>query len=497
MRAKRTHTEVIGCIPAHTEHSDSNQKQEGKKMFLETMESIGDFLWGTPMLVSIIGCGIVYTLISKGFTFRHFGYIMKNTFGKMKGGNEKDDRISAFQAACVAIGGCVGTGNLGGVASAIATGGPGALLWMWIWAFLGMTIKMGEVALGCYYRQKNEKGEHYGGATYYMIEGIGKQKGMKKLGAALAWLFGITFMFQAISSSQMKTVAEALEASFSIPQIPFACLYTLGLIWVLYKGKTRIAKFASKTVPFMCVLYIVGGLGLIIINYQNLPHVIYSVFYNAFNPTAASGGFVGCVVSRTIRTGVARAINSNEAGMGASPLIHSQAETDHPIRQGLWGCFEVFVDTMIVCSITALAVLSTGVWNSGLSSSALTIEAFRAGYGTVGVVVIGLICLMFGLTTSTGWYVYYCSMIRHAFQKNPLRRDKALHIFKVIYPWPNLIQHQPQRPVGHQGHRHRVPHLLQRCGHAAACRRVRQASQGLQGTLYGHRHGGPQFQSIL
>lgn len=413
-------------------------------MFLETLESIGDFLWGAPMLIAIIGCGILYTIISKCFTIRHFGYIMKNTFFKV--GDKKDaskergkGKFSSFEAACIAIGGCVGTGNLGGVASAIATGGPGALLWMWIWAFLGMTVKMGEVTLGCYYRKKNEKGEYYGGATYYMERGIGQDKGHPKLGNALAWLFGVSFMLQAISSSQMKTVAEALDSSFHVPQIPFALLYTAGLIWILYKGKTRVAKFASKTVPFMCLLYIVGGVVLIAINYKNMPAVISSVFYNAFNPTAASGGFIGCVVARTIRTGVARAINSNEAGMGASPLVHSQADTIHPVQQGLWGCFEVFVDTCVVCSITALAILSTGVWNSGLSSSALTIEAFRSGFGTTGVVVIGVISLLFALTTSIGWYTYYCAMIEHAFQKKPARRDKVLHAFKVFYPWPNLL----------------------------------------------------------
>lgn len=413
--------------------------------FLERLESIGDFLWGTPMIFTIIGCGIIFTLLSKGFTFRYIGHILKNTLFKMggKGKAESDvggaGKISAFEAVCVAIGGAVGTGNLGGVAAAIATGGPGALFWMWIWAFFGMTVKMVEVALGSYYRQKNEKGEYYGGATYYMIRGIAEQKGFKTFGTVLAWLFGIGFMLQAISASQMKTVAEALEASFSIPQIPFACIYTAGLIWVIWKGRTRIARFATKTVPVMCLLYVVAGLGLIIINRHNMPAVMRAVFINAFTPTAAAGGFLGTTVSRTIRTGVARAINSNEAGMGASPMIHASAETPHPIRQGLWGCCEVFVDTVIVCSITALAILSTGVWNSGLSSSALTIAAFGDGYGTFGIILIGLICLLFGMTTSTGWYQYYCSLIEHGFHKNPKIKEKALKFFKWIYPWPNLI----------------------------------------------------------
>lgn len=413
--------------------------------FVEMLETIGDTLWGTPMIATIIGCGILFTLLSKGFTFRYIGHILNNTLFKMGGKGRKEvdvdgnGKISAFEAVCVAIGGAVGTGNLGGVAAAIATGGPGALLWMWIWAFFGMTLKMAEVALGCYYRQKNEKGEYLGGATYYMIRGIAEQKGLKTFGTVLAWLFGIGFMFQAISASQMKTVAEALNASFNIPQIPFACVYTAGLIWVIWKGKTRIAKFASKTVPVMCIIYVLAGLGLILINYKNMPSVISAVFTNAFNPTAAAGGFVGTTVARTIRTGVARAINSNEAGMGSSPMIHGSAETPHPIRQGLWGCCEVFVDTVIVCSITALAILSTGVWTSGLSSSALTIEEFRNGYGTFGVVLIGLICLLFGMTTSTGWYQYYCNMIEHGFHKNIALKNKLLKIFKYIYPWPNLL----------------------------------------------------------
>ncbi len=409
-------------------------------MIYEIAEAIDDFLWGYPFLLMLAFGGILLTVKSKFFSFRHFGHVMKNTLGKLTGSEAKEKsngHISAFEAMCVAIGGCVGTGNMGGVAAAIAAGGPGAVFWMWVWAFFGMTIKCAEVSLACYYRTKDEKGNYLGGPTYYMENGIFKDKGMK-IGILLAWLFGIVFIAQFLSGSQAYTISEALYNTFGISQIGFTIVYSVFLFYVIWKGVPRIAKFASSLVPFMCIAYLVGGLALVILNYQNIPLVFAEIFKGAFTGRAATGGFVGATVSEAIKRGVSRSMNSNEAGQGTSPMIHAVADTVHPIRQGLWGSFEVFVDTIIVCSITALAILCTGVWDSGLTSTGLTIAAFESGFGQVGVVFIGIISILFGITTTAGWFTFFVTIINHGI-KNVKLKNKLVTLFKFLYPIPNIV----------------------------------------------------------
>lgn len=242
-------------------------------------------------------------------------------------------------------------------------------------------------------------------------------------------------MLAAFSGNQVFTIAEALNTTFHIPMIPFACVY----FYITWKGTPRIAKFASKLVPFMCLIYFVGGIVLIVVNYQALPGVIKAVFHDAFTGSAAAGGFVGAGVMTVIRTGIARSINSNEAGQGSSPMIHASADTPHPVEQGLWGAIEVFVSTVLVSTITALAILSTGTWTSGLTSVTLTITAFQSVFGQAGLYFIGIIAILFGVTTTTGWFTYYCSLIAHGFRKNEKLRDKLILIFKIIFPWPNVI----------------------------------------------------------
>lgn len=407
----------------------------------DIIAKIGGFLWGPPMVVTIIGCGLLLTFRSGFFSFRFLGHIFKNTLGQLGKKETKDKTaggVSPFEAICVAVGGAVGVGAIGGVAAAIAVGGPGAVFWMWVWGFFGMTVKMVEVTLSCYYRSKNEKGDYYGGPSYYMQKGLMKDKGWK-IGGVLAVLFGTTFLFNAFSASQIFTISEALNTSFGIPRIPVAAVYTLFVLFLVWKGVPRIASFASKIVPFMCLLYLLGGITLMCLNYQVIPSLFSAIFTQAFTGAAASGGFVGAGVMQIIRTGIARSINSNEAGQGSSPMIHGTAKTVHPIRQGMWGSVEVFIDTMIVCTVTALSVLSTGVWNSGLTAATLTIEAFRSGFGEVGVYFIGFITFLFGVTTTTGWFSYYCSLLVHAFGKDPKTRDRVLTVFKIIFPWPNVI----------------------------------------------------------
>lgn len=408
----------------------------------QIISSIGSFLWGPPMIIAIMGCGILLTVKSKFFVFKYIRHIFKNTLGTMtdksKAKSDKKGALSPFEAICVAVGGAVGVGSIGGVAAAIAVGGPGALFWILVWAFFGMTVKLAEVTLACYYRSKDEKGNYYGGPSYYMEKGLGREKGIKA-GLYLAWLFGMAFIIQAFSGNQVFTIAESLNTAFGVPMIPFACVYSIFIFYIIWKGVPRIASFASKCVPFMCLLYFFGGIVLIVVNYKALPGVIYAVFHDAFTGSAAAGGFVGAGVMTVIRTGIARSINSNEAGQGSSPMIHAAADTPHPVRQGLWGSFEVFVDTILVCTITAMAILSTGVWKSGLTSATLTIEAYKSVFGKGGLYFIGIITLLFGLTTTAGWFTYYCSLIAHGFRNHPKLRDKVTLIFKIIFPWPNIL----------------------------------------------------------
>lgn len=413
----------------------------GEASVVQVIESIGGYLWGPPMVVTIIFCGIFLSIKAKFFSIRYFKHAFDFTLGS-KGRSERDDRskgtITPFEAICVAVGGAVGVGAIGGVAAAVAVGGPGAVFWMWVWGFFGMSVKMVEVALACYYRSKDERGNYYGGPSYYMQKGLGGDKGWK-IGVVLAIGFGFTFLANAFSASQVFTISEALNRSFGIPRIPIAAVYTLFILYLVWRGVPGVARFASKCVPFMCLLYLIGGLILILANYERLPWVFENIFVHAFTPMSATGGFVGAGVMTIIRTGVARSINSNEAGQGSSPMIHASASTVHPIRQALWGGIEVFIDSMVVCTITALAVLSTGVWNSGLTAATLTIAAFESSFGLVGVYFIGLVTLLFGITTTTGWFSYYCTILAHAFEKYPNLKYKVLFIFKCVFPWPNVI----------------------------------------------------------
>lgn len=411
-------------------------------MLAYTIDTLNEVLWGIPFMTFIIFIGCYFTLRSGFFPLVHFGHVMNNTFCKLwsKEANQKQTgAISSFEAVCIAIGGCVGCGNIGGVATAIATGGPGAVFWMWLWAFFGMMIKCVETSLGCYYRSRNERGEFFGGSTYFMEKGIGQQMHHRMLGKMLAVAFGIGFIAQFLGGSQAYTIAEIMNRSFGVDMIGITLAYSVLLFYIILKGTPRIAAFATRAVPFMCVLFIVGGVGLMICYYQNIPGVMYAIFHDAFTGTAAGGGFAGAAVSRAISDGLARSINSNEAGQGSSPFVYGSADTIHPIRQGLWGCFDVFINTIVVCSVTAFSVLAAGTWTSGQSGATLTIMAYESVYGSWGSAFIGVVAFLFGITTTTGWFSYYVAIINHGFRGNPVLRDRLTTILKYLYPIPNIV----------------------------------------------------------
>lgn len=419
------------------------QHREGDFMSLyEILSTIDGFLWGNPYLFSLMGIGAIIVIMSKGFVFRHFGHIMKNTLGSLTSKEARDKNegksVSPFEAVCVALGCCVGTGNISGVAAAIAVGGPGALFWMWVWAFFGMTVKLAEATLGSYYRKKTGDGEYVGGPYYYMAEGIGNDKGWK-IGFALAGLFSFGFVAMFLSGSQAGPIAETLHASFGIPMMPFTILFCIFVAYTLWKGIPHLAKVASKIVPWMCILYLCMGIIIIFKNIGNVPAAIVSIFEGAFTGTAATGGFVGATVATTIRTGVARAVDSNEAGMGTSPMIYARTKTAHPVRAGLWGVFEVFVDTMVVCSVTGLSCLVTGLWSSGDTAMTLAISVFRHEFGGIGVVMICFMMLLFGFTTATSALGYYDAALQYLLRKWPSLSKRASMIFKIVFGLPNIF----------------------------------------------------------
>lgn len=407
------------------------------------LQTMVDFLWGLPLIIVILFTGLYITLRSGFFQIRFFGHIMKNTLGKIFTKKNKEEAkekgiLSPLEAVSTAIGGSVGVGNIGGVATAIATGGPGAILWMWVCSLVGMLLKAVEVTLAVYYRNTDEDGNPYGGPTYYIEKGLGVERGFKGWWI-LAFIFGAGIFGTFFITLQNYTVSEALSSTFKIGMIPSSLIYFGVTYLMIFGGIKQLGKIAGKIVPFMCLFYVGCCTIIILLNITAVPETFALIFKSAFSGTAAVGGFAGAAVSRVIRLGVSRSVFSNEAGWGTSPMIHSTATTDHPVKQGLWGAFEVFVDTGIVCTMTALAIMVTGQWSSGLSGAALTLSAFEIGIGTWGRVIMTIGIFLFGITTSSGWYSYYEIILRHAFKSKVEVKNTILQFYKPLYPIPGLI----------------------------------------------------------
>lgn len=407
----------------------------------DILGAIASWLWGLPLIFAIMFVGIFFTLGSRFFQFSKFGHIMKNTFGilfKKSKEEGKEGILSPIEAVSTAVGGSVGVGNIGGVATAIAVGGPGAVFWMWVAALLGMLIKNVEVTLAVYYRLKDEKGDPYGGPTYYMEKGLGEEKGFKAWGI-LAFIFGAGIFSTFFITLQNYTVSEAVGGTFNINMLIVGAIYVILVYIMILGGIPGLGKIAGRLVPIMCLFYIGAGLFIVFKNIAVIPSAFALIFKSAFSGTAAVGGFAGAAVTEVIRMGVARSVYSNEAGWGTSPMIHSTAKTDHPIKQGLWGSFEVFVDTILVCSITALVIIVTGQWSSGLDGATLTLTAFETEVGSIGRIIIALGVFLFGLTTTGGWYAYYEILLRHLFKENVAMKDLILKIYKYTYPLPGYL----------------------------------------------------------
>ncbi len=395
--------------------------------FMDLVDAMNAFVWGPPLMITLIGTGIIMTIGSGFFQFAHFGWIMKSTFGSLTKSRKGEGKgtLSAFEAVSIAVGGSVGAGNIAGVATAVASGGPGAVFWMWVCALVGMITKASEVTLALHYRVPDVSGDRYvGGPTYYMQYGLGEEKRFGAVYKVLAVIFGLGIYSTYVFTMQNYSVAEAMSSTFPALSMPLvSTVYAACLTFVIAGGLKRVGDFASKAVPFMCVLYVLFAIVIIIKNVANLPTAFGLIFKGAFTGTAATGGFAGATLSITIQKGLQRALYSNEAGWGTSPMVHATSIVDHPVEQGMWGCFEVFVDTIIVCSATALSIISAGMWDSGLTSATLTLTTFENEIGYVGRVIIALSMFLFAFTTGTGWYTYYDTLARHAFQNDtPFRR---------------------------------------------------------------------------
>ena len=317
-------------------------------------------------------------------------------------------------------------------------GGPGATLWMWITAFLGMMLKQVEVTLAVYYRKKDENGDPYGGPTYYMERGLGEERNFK-FWKVPATIFGCGIFSTFFITASNYTISEVVASTFNMNQVVASLIIVICTYLMIWKGMKYLGKILTKLIPFMSISYLVLGLVIIFMNYQNIPQSFSLIFEGAFSGSAAVGGFIGASISKVISTGMARSVYSNEAGWGTNPMVHASSKTRHPVEQGLWGSFEVFVDTFIVCTITSLVIIITGEWSSGVESATLTLNAFSLGLGTFGTYFLTITMLVFGLTTSSGWYVYYEVVLRHLCSKNIKLKNNVLKIFKYFYPLPGLF----------------------------------------------------------
>ena len=387
---------------------------------LATIESINNvvnnFIWGVPAMICIVGVGLLLSIRTGFLQIRKFPYAMKVTIGRMlKKREASDGALTPFQAVCTALAATVGTGNIAGVAGAIAIGGPGAVFWMWISALLGMCTKFSEVTLAVHFREKNAEGDLVGGPMYYI------KNGLKKQWHWLAYLFaafGVLTVFGTGNATQVNTITTAIDSAlYNYGVISEQNVSTLNLVigiilavligLILLGGIKRIGQVAEKLVPFMAVIYIILAIGVVILNYRNIPTVFASIFKGAFSPASVTGGAVGSFFM-SMKKGVSRGIFSNEAGLGTGSIAHACAETRKPVKQGFFGIFEVFVDTIVICTLTALVILCSGVpvGYGDAAGAELTILGFTSTYGSWVSIFTAIAMCCFAFSTIIGWGLY-------------------------------------------------------------------------------------------
>jgi AGCS family alanine or glycine:cation symporter len=396
------------------------------------------------MLILLVGTGILMTALTGFFQVTHIGHWFSNTLGGIFKNkhvtahtSQHDRQISQFQSLCTALAATIGTGNIAGVAAALASGGPGAIFWMWVVAFFGMMTNYSENVLGIYYRRKNSEGEWCGGAMYYLKDGLGSKPGCKEIGKILAVLFSIFCILASFgigNMSQINSIAVNLNTVFSIPYVVTGFALMIVAALVIVGGLKRIASVTEKLVPFMAVLYVIGCIIIVCSHITVVGPAFVAIFKGAFAMKAVGGGIVGSGVKAAVTWGMKRGVFSNEAGLGSSVMVHSASNVKEPVRQGMWGIFEVFADTIVVCTLTALAVLSSGVMNletgemiSTSEKTALVAEAFKGTLGEAGGWFIAVAITLFAFSTVLGWSVYGSKAFEYLFG------TRAMIVYKIVF----------------------------------------------------------------
>ncbi len=417
-------------------------------------DTVNGFIWVQIGLVLLIGAGVLLSIILGFFQVTHIGHWMKKTIGAVfhADSHNKNEKgaVSQFQALCTALAATIGTGNIAGVSAAICIGGPGAVFWMWVAAFFGMMTNFSENVLGIYYRRRNAEGEWSGGAMYYLRDGLGKIIGYEKIGTFLATLFSLFAMLASFgigNMGQINKITLNIESAFfpaaaeetaagnisAVSIIIGVVLMIAGGI-IIIGGLERIAAVAEKIVPFMALVYVLGALVIMLFHISSLGAMFASIFRFAFGVKAAAGGVAGIAIKQVITQGCKRGVFSNEAGLGSSVMVHSNSNVKEPVKQGLWGIFEVFADTFVVCTMTAIVVLSsgfidlkTGLANEGVSDATLVAQAFGNVFGKPGEWFVAIAVLLFAFTTVLGWSHYGSKSVEYLFG------IKGVKIYRVIF----------------------------------------------------------------
>jgi AGCS family alanine or glycine:cation symporter len=391
------------------------------KTFEEWVGLVGAFAWGPPMLIFLVGTGFWLTLALRGLQFRKLWYSLYLALIKRKEDTDEPGDISNFQALMTALSATVGTGNIAGVATAIAAGGPGALFWMWVTGMVGMATKYAEAVLAVKYRQVDKTGAMCGGPMYYIAKGAG----WKWLGTIFA-VFATVASFGIGNMVQSNSVADVMEATFQVPFYVTGIALMIFTALVILGGIKNIGKVTGILVPAMIVSYMVGALVILVLNISGIPAALALIVKQAFTPTAASGGFLGAGVMLAIRMGVSRGVFSNESGLGSAPIAAAAAQTKHPVNQALVSMTQTFIDTLVVCTMTGLVLILTGAWDNGKTGAELTSIAFQSGMpGGQYVITIGLV--LFAYSTILGWSYYGEKSIEYLFGQ------KVVMPYRIVY----------------------------------------------------------------
>lgn len=387
---------------------------------------INGFVWGPYMLVLLIGTGVYMSIRTYFFQVKNFNIWAKLTYGSMFDKHEKGHNITPFQAVSVALASTIGIGSIAGIATAIVSGGPGALFWMVVSAFFGMMTKFSEVVLSVYFREKDENGIHYGGPMYYIEKGL-KQKWLSILFA----IFASIATFGAGNMTQSNAIAGLLNQTLKLPEYVSGIIVAIIVALVLIGGIKRISSVSEKLVPFMATIYFIASIIILIINFKNIPQAIKLIVSEAFSLKSAASGITGYAIFIAMRYGIARGVFSNEAGLGTAPIAHTASNTNNPIKQGMWGVFEVF-NTLIICLLTGLVIISSDLYlygNTAADGAVLTSLAFKEAIGIIGEIVITISSILFAFSTIIGWSYYGETCLGYLTKRNKI----VIMSYKIIF----------------------------------------------------------------